>query len=25
LIKDAAVERRVDQLGAKGGSLHGII
>lgn len=25
LIKDEAVERRVDQLGAKGGSLHGII
>jgi len=25
LIKDTAVERRVDQLGAKGGSLHGII
>lgn len=25
LIKDEAVERRVDRLGAKGGSLHGII
>ncbi len=25
LIKDETVERRVDQLGAKGGSLHGII
>jgi 4-hydroxy-3-polyprenylbenzoate decarboxylase len=25
LIKDPAVERRVDELGAKGGSLHGII
>ena len=25
LIKDAAVEKRVDELGAKGGSLHGII
>ena len=25
LIKDPTVERRVDQLGAKGGSLHGII
>ncbi len=25
LIKDEAVERRVDQLGAKGGSLHGVI
>ncbi|MGE8376851.1 MAG: UbiD family decarboxylase, partial [Sphingobacterium sp.] len=25
LIKDEAVEKRVDQLGAKGGSLHGII
>src|SRR5690606_5928421 len=25
LIKDDAVERRVDRLGAKGGSLHGVI
>jgi 4-hydroxy-3-polyprenylbenzoate decarboxylase len=25
LIKDPAVEKRVDQLGAKGGSLHGVI
>ncbi len=25
LIKDEAVERRVDQLAAKGGSLHGVI